>query len=913
MTQSRFTWHKNEAGLRRRLIHVTTVMFSPRVTLVIIAMSVGIVASTVLTFQAGKGIDLVVSLVANALFIPLGALLAVLYLTTGKNRIIEHQYRWLAAQDPEPLLSSATRRAFRVERPKLSRDLLVELHASPPGVLHVVTGPAGSGKTTMLQALIAELATTKFTPVVLRADHHPDFSELEQSLQASFVAAIDRVVRTAADAERAWRTIRSTDAVVVVVDGLDDWRAHNGMSPGDALTVLRYEAQNTPYRFIVAVRSEDADFAVNYPTFVLPPLELTREVLDEVLQSHPLPVNLPTRLTWESVLEATDATRFPLFMDLSLQLIGAVEALADAAQHSREEAQLALLDAWLKQRQRRFVAHYTEAADQLGNRLMLLTKIAFCMSLEGRLDVSAAEARELLERLLGEAPTKLRWRVMVGAYQVGRGLDLLQATGSREDTQQRFQFHHSIFQVYLTVIFLRSHSAQLDFATVSDGSGELLLALEYYLKQGATTKYVEHCRRQGLTRLQTSHEGTLNWLKLLARLNNSKNSDGTVLLEIFAERFPKSDDEGQLQLIELLARSGLGFGGYQLLWQWARRGNYAVGIAAARALASGGSDSLDAIGPQVHELLKRNEKKWLYNAEDWIENGGTVTTMSVVIPAWRESVRPEDRPQLESWIRILLELVTVGQLGGIESSIVEGFRGALAANRAADVWEHIRELQETVRSHDARQRIVHIIGQYWAAAPASFDPRGQLKRFTSQAEHPYVRQAAFLVEKQHDREDAEVIWRAGEHAEPKAGARLASRAHQILSDSYLLLALEDQGSGSSEAVARRQASWLSQELPWCLSRSVDRDELFTGCARECSFNLCPLDLDSLVVRRSSPISEAFLMRASHLTVTERRPWNKLFYGHQSAYFWERLRTTMELLRGNSKYDDWRNPVSTQED
>jgi hypothetical protein len=315
----------------------------------------------------------------------------------------------------------------------------------------------------------------------------------------------------------------------------------------------------------------------------------------------------------------------------------------------------------------------------------------------------------------------------------------------------------------------------------------------------------------------------------------------------------------------------------------------------------------------VHELLKRNEKKWLYNAEDWIENGGTVTTMSVVIPAWRESVRPEDRPQLESWIRILLELVTVGQLGGIESSIVEGFRGALAANRTADVWEHIRELQETVRSHDARQRIVHIIGQYRAAAPTSFDPRGQLKRFTSQAEHPYVRQAAFLVEKQHDRDDAEVIWCAGEHAEPKAGARLASRAHQILSDSYLLLALEDQGSGSSEAVARRQASWLSKELPWCLSQSVDRDELFTGCARECSFNLCPLDLDSLVVRRSSPISEAFLMRASHLTVTERRPWNKFFYGHQSAYFWERLRTTMELLRGNSKYDDWRNPVSTQEE
>ncbi|MGH7928180.1 MAG: hypothetical protein ACREQV_10315, partial [Candidatus Binatia bacterium] len=388
----------------------------------------------------------------------------------------------------------------------------------------------------------------------------------------------------------------------------------------------RYEAQDTPYRFIVAVRSEDADFAVNYPTFVLPPLELTAKVLDEVLQSHPLPVSVPTRLTWESVLDATDAARLPLFMDLSLQLVGAVEDLADAAPRSREEAQLVLLDAWLKQQQRRFIANYSEAADQLGDRLMLLAKVAFCMSLEGRLDVSAAEARELLERLLGEDPTKLRWRVMSGAYQVGRGLDLLQAKGSREDMQQRFQFRHSIFQVYLTVIFLRRHAAQLDLATVSDGSGELLLAFEYYLKQGATAEYVAHCRQEGLVRLRASHEGTLNWLKLLACLNNPKNSNGAVLLEIFAERFTKSDDQGQLHLIELLTHSGLGPDGYRLLWQWVRRGNYAVGIAAARALASGGSDSLDAIGPQVHDLLKQNEKKWLYNAEGWIENGGTVTT-----------------------------------------------------------------------------------------------------------------------------------------------------------------------------------------------------------------------------------------------------------------------------------------------
>jgi hypothetical protein len=88
---------------------------------------------------------------------------------------------------------------------------------------------------------------------------------------------------------------------------------------------------------------------------------------------------------------------------------------------------------------------------------------------------------------------------------------------------------------------------------------------------------------------------------------------------------------------------------------------------------------------------------------------------------------------------------------------------------------------------------------------------------------------------------------------------------------------------------------------------VNRDEIFSGCPSQCDFNLCPLDIDALVLRRASPASRAFLNRAEQLTRRHRRPWSRAFYGARSASFWTRLEAAMRIVAGNSKYEDWRQP------
>src|SRR4051794_7095561 len=96
-----------------------------------------VAGSALVSFLIGKGNDVFVSVVSNALFVPLGAVLTLLYFNGGRDRILAYRYRRLAARSPQDFLPGATGDSIRIERSALINEVLAETAESPAGVLHV--------------------------------------------------------------------------------------------------------------------------------------------------------------------------------------------------------------------------------------------------------------------------------------------------------------------------------------------------------------------------------------------------------------------------------------------------------------------------------------------------------------------------------------------------------------------------------------------------------------------------------------------------------------------------------------------------------------------------------------------------------------------------------------------------------
>lgn len=852
--------------------------------------------------------NLIVSVVANALSIPVVALLTYLYFTSGRDRIAERRYRARAANPDSKTGPSSTGSPYVVARPKLIEELVREVRLSPNGSLLVVTGPAGSGKTTFLHTLMANLAENRLTPIPFRAEIHYNFSQLGSTLEASFVAAFNRHVGSAVDAHRVWRRVCQSNRVVVLVDGLDDWRGRMGMTSSEALTALHLQAREHPFKFVAAVRSDGLDFSSVYPTFALDPLNIGDADRNRVLSASPLAIDNRTRDIWRDALTALDAARSPLFMTLALDLVAHPADLESISSLSGEEAQYALLNSWTNLQIRQFSSQYPVDPEQLRRSLTMLSRIAFVLSFQGRLEASTEELRQMLERQPALGTANTRWGEISNCYQLGRGIGMLHTQDVQNEPVQRFQFRHSILQVYLAAVYIRQNAVGLgttDFGTLS---AELTQAIVIYLREGDTIE-TQHLRERGVTYLENEGASRYLWLTVLSSLPTLTSESRAALLQAYGDQFSSGNDVRKIQLIDQLIQSDLGDAKYEALWSWVTQRNYSIGIAAAEALAKGGSESLAVLTSRIELLLRRNEGRWLYNVDDWATNGGIVTVLATVIPLWREHCSvAADRITLTDWARILLELVRVGQLGGVEASVVSGYRKALAYGASSVVWTEVDELQQMIKSYVAKLPLLHAIATHGEHAPPTYLWRVKVQQFADETEHPFVRESARLVlNGKSSRGDA--IWRPGEHNEPKTGSRLAQTAHQLASDVYLMNTLADQGGGSPSELGRRQDAWLSRDLPWCIAGSPDRRQLFDGCASQCGFNLCPIDLNLIVLRRAAPLSEAFSSRAEELSLSSRRQWSPNFYGPQAAAFWRRLRAAMQLLEGRSRYDDWDDIIS----
>jgi energy-coupling factor transporter ATP-binding protein EcfA2 len=702
-----------------------------------------VAGSTLLSFLIGKGNDVFVSVVSNALFVPLGALLTLLYFNGGRDRILAYRYRRLAARSPQDLLPGATGDSVRIERSALITEVLVETADSPAGVLHVITGPSGSGKTTLLQSLIQVSAADGFIPIVVQADLGADFANMESCLEASFVTAADRILRAPFDLARAWRTIRTGNRLLVFIDGLDDWRARMGTGAADTLALLQDTAQVTPYRYVVAIRSGDENVAYTYPTYAVGALELDAGVLDALLPAKPFPVDRRARQAWLTAIEATEASRSPLFMKLAVDLVHHRETLESIAQDEPVLARLALLDGWLDRRLRGYAAYHPQAQVDLEDEVMMLARIAFCLTVEGRLEAHMDEIPVILERH-GKLPAPPRWRRITRCVQLGQSLELLRGFATQGEDNRRLQFRHSTFQTHLTVLFLRRHAHRYRDHDLQAASEELISALCAYITEASASSATRAICRQGTRALKRGDGGNLAWITVLSSAPRLTARQRRLLLDRIDHQFAAAADSEKVRIVALVAAAApLGDSRYRLLWDWSRQGGYAIGNSAVRALARGGSAALREVGGEVDRLITANRGKWLYDAATWRTSGGVGTTLSTAVPLWREHVDPGDRHVVESWNRAILDLVAAGQLGGVEVSVIAGFELAARLAPSPDVWTNVVELLRTVRSHDAKLRLLRLF--YLHSDTAPYAKRRIIDGFLAEDHHPFVACYASLV------------------------------------------------------------------------------------------------------------------------------------------------------------------------
>jgi hypothetical protein len=844
---------------------------------------------------SGQLVNLVISLIANALFIPLGAVLTLIYLSRGHDKDIQRKYLRLATKSPEKLLTGATDSLSTQPRIALRREVFAEVMSSLPGVPHVVIGPAGSGKTTFLQEIVSECARNQAVPVPIRLDRLSD--NIDDAVRKSYLDCIDPWVRASSDGDRVWRTVKATNRVVAVCDGVDDWRAKAGLTPGDALRALEDAFRNASYRLVVALRSDSANFTETYPTFVLEPLELDDEQIEAIVRQFPVPLSTELGESFKLAVHAAGSSRTPLFLELTRQLLSRPSALAAAsASPTTEHAQIELLDTWLLLQRDRAIARDVNLGDAHSERISSLAAIAYSMSVEGRLEFGGDEARTAI----ASSNPNAGWRSMVVAYQFGRTLSLLDVAPASDGSGPTFKFRHSLFQVYLTVRHLRERALVASILSV-DASPELLLAIRYYSLTCTTSADIAELQDAAISRQTRPVIGPSGWLDLLAHLGHVTDLNRNHVLQLFREGFDQANDDGKLAIIHRFGSLQITSGRYEQLWEWAKSGEFGVAMAAGQELILGGSEAFAEVGDGIARLVRSAQGKKLEELDrPWREAGGLVTLLAVFLPVWAEESSGECHSQISKLRDICLNLVEYGQMGGVEASIVEGVRRALQRNPSSPVWMQMAGLMVHCASYDARLRLVQVIAEQIQRGRSMDSGRDMLQSLAHQDEHPLVFNAAQLALKEsrgvRRGEDASVaVWRMGDQRQPKAQARLSPIAHQLLADSYLLIILENQGGGTAEESDRRLKSWRSRQLPYCLSQSEDRSEIFTGCPQQCGFDLCPIRFSFAARRQVSPFSVPFLRKARDLTA-KKRPWAKNFRGEAAAEFWLKVERALFVSR-----------------
>ncbi|QLQ36235.1 ATP-binding protein [Micromonospora robiginosa] len=245
-----------------------------------------------------------------------GAALAffVFYLFTRTH--VRRWYRKRAQDRPCDLVRTASDDIDRVVgREELCEVLIERVRDGRLRCPTVIVGGVGSGKTATLVALTRELARRGIVPVPIRLHDVQDKKDIdfEKMARERFLAEIDARLTSDSQGTRLWRTLRWSNHVVVLADGLEEAvqadKEHSGES---VIRTAVARAADTHLPLVIASRPYD-------PLRGMPAIVVGLEPLGEgaALEYALGGDDRPGSVTWAPVIDlvlAADVTESPVFL-----------------------------------------------------------------------------------------------------------------------------------------------------------------------------------------------------------------------------------------------------------------------------------------------------------------------------------------------------------------------------------------------------------------------------------------------------------------------------------------------------------------------------------------------------------------------------------------------------------------------
>jgi hypothetical protein len=776
------------------------------------------------------------------------------FLFSWTLRRVVGSYIALARETPERFFPTAPRLgAEPARRESLMYAVSRELAFSRRGAPVIVVGKAGAGKTMFLLALMRHLAENGAVPILvpLRTASLP--LDLRSLAEKEFLRHIDPMIRSEGDAQRIWRLFCREGAIVVLADGLDE------LAPG----VSRYERDYLIRAAFTAARNDRLPVLVtSRPEAVPAGASASQFELEELPEAEALrylkdAVHLRKRDDLEllrEIVRTGRVTQIPFYLNIIASLYRAERLPTRLC--STDELLVGLLDEWMSLvQEERFLAEVELEEGEREKIIEDLAPVAYAMTYEGVLDCSVSRLQEVFRDPKGAvpAPSSDLGMVIEGAAR----LELIRASSVGDDATVRF--NHAISQAYLTSRFLGVAPDASRSLIEHTTSMEMREALLMWCVRKRDPRTAERVRRALLERAAALGDD-----RALALVVTAAEIASSLGLSEFAgvagkaeeQAWAKASPRGKVAAVTRLAGRNDPWV-FARLYEGTRDRNYRVRWSAARAIVDGGAEAYAALASEFADLLDYGES---VKPAEWNDREKhDLSVLGWILPAFADCVRDADRPRLNGDLKRLTALVRHDIPLGTEASIAQGFKLGAFVNPEADILHPALELLDDCRFWYSRIVLLHAICVAAIARGGADEDALDHVRATrgDEREHPFVREAARLCESAiKTRAWSRYVWEDENSVIARSGSTLADETLALVADLVFLLNVTEQG-GEKVREKRKEDTYDQLDLPYCLSVSKDRHELFDGCHENCRFKLCPYPSTNELALARDEFSQAF--------------------------------------------------------
>jgi NACHT domain len=823
---------------------------------------VGCVALLALVFSAPAedfcvghrvGCGLVTGFISTSLILLAGYII----LFSWTLRRARRSYLDVARRSPERFFVVPPRlRAKAVGREDLTGAVARETAFSRTGVPVVVVGEAGAGKTTFLQELIRLLAQLGSVPVLVPLRGAPTPVDLRELAQKEFLRRIDPLVRSQTDAERVWRRLLAEGSVVVLADGLDEIAPSATRQERDyAIRSALATARNDRLSVVITSRPDAVPAGAAISQFELGDIEE-----DEALGYLRASIHLRSEggeKRLREIVSVGRVTRIPFYLNVISSLYRA-ERLDHVRGSTRDELLVALLDEWtdlvedesflegaeLEEDRRKAIIHELEA-------------VAYAMTLASAPDSTLERVMTVLGETDGDgAPERAELELVVeGAAR----LDLIRAFSGEDDTTIRF--NHAISQAYMTSRFLRRAPGAWRALVERTASAEMRDALLMWCAAGeGKGEASDVCKALVHRATSLRDDRALALLVSAAEISSCVGLGefdriaGDGVRDVWLAASPRAKVAAVRRL-----DGRTDAWSFRRLHAATRDRSYRVRWGAALSIVDGGASAAKALWPTFDDLLAYGESQ---DASAWgKEQMHDLSVLGWILPAL--SARAGGDGAVDEGVARFVELARRGLPLGTDASLAQGFKLAAALDPKASVLSAAYDLVDHCRFWYARVILLQAICTASVGDPARRETGLAFlaRRRNDADEHPFVRESALLCHKAIRRpaDASRYVWEDESAVIARSGAGLAGDAAALLADLVVLLNLTEQGEGAVRS-QRKEDTYARRDLPYCLSASTDRSELFEGCHETCAFNLCPYPTGGERALARGEFSQAFCRR-----------------------------------------------------